>query len=127
MEELSEQIGKARAEVVGLDLLGYPYNMKYPPDIQKYGDQYYGYPSWNHQVLFYEFACQGYDLRFMYHDHWYYAMANGDDYCTCKDEHYMPDETSIHFSNGNVLIEQWEIEGHKLIDIIDDLEEVEQM
>lgn len=45
-----------------------------------YGDEYYGYSSWNRQVLFYEFACQGYDLRFKYHDKWYYAMAESEYY-----------------------------------------------
>lgn len=120
-----EKLSKSEIGVVGRDLMGYPYNMKYPPNIKQYGDEYYGYSSWNRQALFYEFACQGYDLRFKYHDKWYYAMAESEYYCTCKDLHFMPDETSLYFANGNELIEQWEIEGHKLIDIIDELEEVE--
>ena len=38
---------------------------------------------------------------------------------------FTPSENSIYFANGNDLIEQLEIDGHKLIEIIDDLEDVE--
>ena len=119
------ELESTRIGVVGKDLMGYPYNMKYPPMISKYGDQYLGYPNWNQEVFFYEFAVQGYDVTFVYHGVKYFLMADSEYYCTCEDMHFMPSEKSLYFKNGNELIEQLEIEGKKLIEIMDELEEVE--
>lgn len=119
------ELEKSEIGVVGRDLMGYPYNMKYPPMISKYGNQYLGYPNWNQEVFFYEFAVQGYDVTFVYHNTKYFLMVEPDYYCTCEDMHFTPSEKSIYFKNGNELIEQLEIEGKKLISIIDDLEDVE--
>ena len=47
------------------DLLGYPYNGKYPPKGDKHG-LYHGYSSDAEETLFYDFAVQGYDLTFVY-------------------------------------------------------------
>lgn len=116
---------KSEEGVLVKDLLGYYYNGKYPPMISKYGDQYLGYPNWNQEVFFYEFAVQGYDVTFVYHGVKYFLMADSEYYCTCEDMHFMPSDKSQYFPNGNALIEQLEIEGHKLIEIIDELEEVE--
>lgn len=52
---------KREDNVVGYDLAGYPYNKKYPPNEDKFGNRYGGYGSWNKWILFYDFAVQGYD------------------------------------------------------------------
>ena len=114
-------------DVLAPDLFGHYYNKKYPPQTEKYGNQYLGYPNWNQEVFYFEFAVQGYDVEFKYNGKTYYLMADSEYYCTCPDNRFTPDESSIYFKNGNELIEQLEIEGHKLIDIIDDLEDVEMM
>lgn len=119
------ELEPTRVGVVGRDLMGYPYNIKYPPMIAKYGDKYLGYPTWNQEVFFFEHAVQGYDVTFVYHGVKYFLMADVEYYCTCEDMHFMPSEKSQYFPNGNALIEQLEIDGHKLIEIIDELEEVE--
>ena len=119
------ELEKSRIGVVGTDFMGYPYNIKYPPMIAKYGDKYLGYPTWNQEVFFYEHAVQGYDVTFVYHGVKYFLMADPDYHCTCEDMHFMPSDKSQYFKNGNELIEQLEIEGHKLIEIIDELEDVE--
>ena len=111
--------------VVGKDLLGYPYNIKYPPTPEKFGNTYHGYQNWNREVFFYEFAVQGYDVTFAYKGTKFFLIADAEHYCTCDDMHFSPSENSIFFANGNELIEQLDIDGHKLIDIIDDLEDVE--
>ena len=116
---------KSEEGVLVKDLMGYYYNGKYPPMISKYGDQYLGYPNWNQEVFFFEFAVQGYDVTFVYHGVKYFLMADSEYYCTCEDMHFMPSEKSLYFKNGNELIEQLEIEGKKLIEIMDELEEVE--
>ena len=119
------ELEKSSIGVVGRDLMGYPYNIKYPPMIAKYGDKYLGYPTWNQEVLFFEHAVQGYDVTFVYHGVKYFLMSDPEYHCTCEDMHFTPSDKSQYFPNGNALIEQLEIEGHKLIEIIDELEEVE--
>ena len=47
------------------DLLGYPYNGKYPPKGDKHG-LYHGYSSDAEETLFYDFSGQGDDLTFLY-------------------------------------------------------------
>ena len=111
--------------VIGRDLLGNPYNMKYPPMPEKYGSNYLGYKNWNREVFYYEFAVQGYDVTFVYQGKTYFLMADAEFFCTCDDKSFTPSENSLFFANGNELIEQFEIEGQKLIDMIDTLEEVE--
>jgi len=119
------EVEKSSIGVVGRDLMGNPYNIKYPPMIAKYGDKYLGYPTWNQEVFFFEHAVQGYDVTFMYHGVKYFLMADPEYHCTCEDMHFTPSDKSQYFANGNELIEQLEIEGHKLIEIMDELEEVE--
>ena len=123
--DLESFIGKARMQVIALDLFGYAYNKKYPPNIALYGDDCQGYKTWNQSLFFYDFAVHGYDMWFTYKGKKYFLMANGDNYCTCKDEHFTPSEESIFFDNGNDLIEHLLIEGRPLIEIIDELEDVE--
>lgn len=118
---------KSSIGVVGTDFLGYPYNVKYPPELAKYGDQYLGYKSWNREVFFYEFAVQGYDVQFEYHGIVYHLMADSDYYCTCPNHCFTPDADSQYFANGNDLIEHLLIEGKPLIIIIDELTNVEIM
>ena len=117
-------MGKRKDAVVGYDLAGYPYNKKYPPCVAKYGDEYGGYGSWNKWILFYDFAVQGYDLRFVYHGKWFYFLSEPDHVALC-DDHYT--EEYQLFPDANTMIEQFEIDGKKLIDIIEELEDVEQI
>ena len=117
-------MGKRKDAVVGYDLAGYPYNKKYPPCVAKYGDKYEGYKSLNEQILFYEFAVQNYDLHFRYKGRDYHFVTGKDHVALC-DDHYT--EEYQLFPDANTMIEQFEIDGKKLIDIIEELEEVEPM
>ena len=54
-----------KSDYVMTDLMGYPYNGKYPPKGDKRGI-YHGYSSDVEETLFYDFAVQGYDLTFVY-------------------------------------------------------------
>lgn len=109
---------------IGKDLFGYPYNMKYPPNPTQYGDKYGGYPTDRHQVLFHDFAVQGYDLQYKYKGQTFYCLSEKDYVAACDSS--FRKESQV-FENANQYIEQFEIDGHKLIDIIDELEEVEPM
>ena len=44
---------------VGRDVFGYPYNMKYPPDYQKYGSQFSGYATPNQEFFSMIMPCLG--------------------------------------------------------------------
>lgn len=104
------------------DIAGYWYNAKYPPDKKRYGTRYDGYPSDAACILFYNFAIQGYDVSFRYKGQMHYLMYDKGHASVC-DDHFTKEY--ITFPDPNTLIEQYEIDGTKLIDIIDELEEVE--
>jgi len=102
----------------------YPFNQKYPPDTDKYGTEYHGYKNDAHETFFYNFAVQGYDLAFRYKGKMYYALSEPDHVAVC-DDHFTQEYQT--FKDGNDLLENWRINGHRLIDIIDECEDVEAM
>lgn len=109
---------------VAYDIFGYPYNKKYPPDFSKYGGQYSGYATPNQEFFFYIYAIQHYDGRFVYKDKEYYIINWWDCFALTDKKH----ETIYkEFPDAIALIEQLEIDGRKLIDIIDEIEDVEAL
>lgn len=107
---------------IGHDLWGYRYNNEFPPNTTLYGNDYYGYKNAASQVLFYDFAVQMYDVRFKYHGNMYFLMYTPE-YAALCDEKFT-NEIEI-FATPNDLIKNLEIEGRKLLDIIDEIEEIE--
>lgn len=107
---------------IGTDLMGYPFNQKYPPDTQKYGTHYSGYRTAQQECFFQDFAVQNYDVRFKCRGVDYY-IVNWDDCCARTDETLKI--VYEKFPNPIALIEQLTIDGAKLIDIMNDIEEVE--
>lgn len=107
---------------IGKDLLGFRYNTEYPPNRDRYGITYGGYATNARNVLFYDFAVQGYDVEFKYKDKTYHLLYDSD-HAALTDENYTK-EFQV-FKDPMDLIKNLEIDGHKLIDIIDDLEDVE--
>lgn len=109
-------------DYIKFDLAGYAYNSKYPPTMQRPNDKFLGYPSWNRQVLFFEFAVQGYDVSFEYENQVYYLIYDEDGAGRCR----VPFNDIIEkFDSPNALIEQMSVGGKKLIDVIDELQNVE--
>lgn len=111
----------AKEDYVMTDLLGYPYNGKYPPKSDKHG-LYHGYATDVEETLLYDFAVQGYDLTFVYKGKRYHFLSDVDHVALC-DERYT-EEYQI-FPDGNTALEQFKIEGKNLLELIDKLEEVE--
>lgn len=107
---------------IGHDLLGYRYNNEFPPNTSMYGNDYYGYKNAASQVLFYDFAVQMYDVRFKYNGEMYYLLYTPE-YAALCDEKFS-DEIEV-FSTPNDLIKNLIIDGKKLLDIIDEIEEIE--
>ncbi len=104
------------------DLDGYPMNAKYPPDIERYGGTFHGYPTDERETIFYNFAVQRYDLTFSYKGKIYYVVSSMDHVALC-DEHFT-EEYEV-YPNANAFIENFKIDGRPLIDLIDELEDVE--
>lgn len=104
------------------DLFGYPFNSEFPPNIDLYGGGYDGYKNTASQVLFYDFAVQMYDVRFKYHGKMYCLMYTPE-YAALCDEKFTK-EIEI-FATPNDLIKNLVIEDRKLLDIIDEIEEIE--
>ena len=107
---------------IGTDLLGYPFNRKYPPDTKRYGSKYSGYMTAQQECFFYDFAVLNYFVCFKYKGQNYYIVS-WEDCCAQTDETW--NVVYEKFPNPIALIEQLTIEGHKLIDIINDIEDVE--
>lgn len=107
---------------IGENLMGFRFNAACPPDEKRYGTAYGGYPNNARQVLFYDFAVQGYDVEFKYDGDVYHLLYEHD-HCALCDEQYTNEFES--YPNPMELINNLRIQGHRLIDIIDDLEDVE--
>jgi hypothetical protein len=110
------------ADFVGYDLLGYEYNCKYPPNKELYGAAYDGYASPNQLTFFYDFCIHQYGVAFYY---------NGENYETEFTNHgpiltnKSTNEVQGPFDDAVHLLEQSELNGKKLITVIDSLENVD--
>lgn len=109
---------------IGRDLAGYPFNKKYPPDIKRYGSKYSGYKNVYRETFFYDYVVLKYEVRFRYQNVDYYIVNWGDYDCYARmdETHKITYES---FTDPIALIEQLEINGCKLIDFMDEIEEVE--
>lgn len=110
-------------DVVGRDLMGYPYNKKYPPTDTSKGNLYHGYSDSFRETLFYDFAVLGYDLEFSYRGRAYHVMSDRENGVWLSDSKYTA--KLEHFANGNDFLENFKIDGRRLIDLIDQLDDVQ--
>lgn len=114
-----------RKDIISLLGIG-QYSVKLKATIQQTGrlgfDRYGGYGSWNKWILFYDFAVQGYDLHFRYKGREFHFVTGKDHVALC--DNHCTKECQC-FPDANMMIEQFEIDGKKLIDVIEELEDVE--
>ena len=106
---------------VGYDLMGFPYNSKYPPNKAKYGDSHDGYASKAEGVLFYDFAVMGYDVEFRYDGKMYYLINDGTA-ALCDSKFSQRYEI---FDSPIDLIENLKIDGHTLLQLIPNIDDIE--
>lgn len=59
---------KAPRDYVGYDLFGYPFNKKYHPNKEKYGQSFEDYHDKALGVLLYDYCVMGYDVELNYKD-----------------------------------------------------------
>ena len=109
-------------DYIALDLCGYRYNKKYPPNKERFGESYGGYKNNAEEVLFYDFAVQFYDVSFKYKGKSYYLLSDNDHVAVC-DSHFS--EEFETFKDAVELIENYHIDGRSLLELIDSLEDVE--
>ncbi|MDO4497864.1 MAG: hypothetical protein Q4B58_08585 [Bacteroidales bacterium] len=102
-------------DYIGRDSSGYPYNMKYPPYMNSL---YHGYKNDIEETFFYNFAVQKYGVTFVYKEKQYYLMTN-DDYVFETDATFLPEFQ--RFEDGNAALEQFMIDGKRLIDILPEI------
>ena len=112
------------SKYVAYNLFGEPFNSEFPPNVKMFGNTHRGYANDNRAVLFNDFAIEHYDVQFRYKNNWFYLLYCEDHVARCDENFTEEFET---FSDPNTLIKELIIDGHKLIDIIDELEEIEPM
>jgi hypothetical protein len=106
---------------VGYDLYGFPYNAKYPPNKEKFGDAHEGYSNKARGVLLYDFAVMGYDVKITYKGRTYYFLNDGKAYLS--DERFTKQLET--FESPMELIENLTIEGIPLVNLLDKLDDAE--
>lgn len=111
-----------KQDYIAKDLAGRLYNAKYPPDVERYGNKYGGYVSDAQETLFHYFAVFGYDLEFHYNGKAYYCLSEPNYIALCDEQFNIEYQ---RFTDAIDFLEHFEIEGHKLLEIIDQLENVE--
>lgn len=107
---------------IAVDGNGHGYNAAMPPDTKKYGTTYGGYRNNAETVLYYDFAVQGYDVSMTYNHKRFHLLYEPDHAALCDRNFSTEYET---FPDPMTLIKELRLCGRKLIDIIDDLEDVE--
>jgi hypothetical protein len=111
-------------EYVKDDLMGYPFNSKYPPNYDKNGGLYHGYRNSTEETFLYDFAVQRYDLRFSYKGKTYHFLSCEDHAALCDDTF---SKEITRFKDGNDVLENFLIEGSRLFDLISVIEDAEPM
>ena len=109
---------------INYDSFGFPYNREFPPANFSGKDEFHGYTDPYRETLFYDFAVQGYDLRFAYKGKWYYCLT-GDGYVALCDDNFNIEYQK--FSSANEFLKTFEIDGQPLIKLIDSLDDVQPM
>lgn len=109
---------------IGKDVFGFPYNMKYPPDYQKYGRQFSGYATPNQEAFFYDYVVLHYTIRFTYKGKDYYIINWWDCFALTDQKHEIMYQT---FPDAIALIENLEIDGRKLLDFMEEITDVEAL
>lgn len=106
---------------IGYDLMGFPYNSKYPPNKEEYGNSHEGYKTKGEGVLLYDYVVMGYDVEFTYNGQSYYLLNDGDGILTDKT---FKKHIEI-FPSPMDLVENLKIEGVPLLNLAPHIEDIE--
>lgn len=109
-------------DYIGIDLAGYYFNHKYPPNKAEYGTHYGGYKTDNQEAFFYDMSVYFYGLRFFYNGIYYRIPSDGDSWVLINEDN---NSISEGFEDPIQLIENVTIEGKRIVDLIDEFKDVE--
>ncbi len=101
---------------------GYPYNGMFPPPFDILNG-YDGYEKPGETALFYDYAVQGYNLEFKYNGSTYVLLGPADGGPIA-----LTDSEGKHLQQFNGPMDavlHCEINGHKLIDVLDEISDIE--
>lgn len=107
---------------------GYPYNGMYPPKgapdhaYARYPGHFDGYTSPGKAAFFYDYAIQLYDIDFKYNGIPYRMVTWDGDYFALLDENGKELQC---FDDEMDAVLRCEIDGKKLIDLLDDVTDIE--
>lgn len=111
----------SQSEFIGHDLFGYEYNCKYPPNRDKNGNDFQGYETDNQLTFYYDFCILQYGVAFYYGDVQYEAeFTDNGPILTNR----MTGEIQGPFDSAVQLLEDAEVNGQKMIRVIDQLDHV---
>ena len=103
------------AEYIGYDLCGYPFNKFFPPNEQRLGSRYGGYPSEVAEVFFYDYMVQYYGVVFSFNGK-NYVIPEGDN-CTLIN---LSDKTKTEFESRLALVKEATVDGEALLTLINE-------
>lgn len=109
------------ADYVGYDLGGFMYNKKYPPNLAVNGSRNHGYATDNQEAFLYDVAVYLYGIKFTYNGHRYWIPSDGDGWILIDEDMGTHSES---YENPIQLMENATLNGKRLIDIIDDVQNV---
>ena len=108
-------------DYVGYDIHGYPFNKKYPPNKEKYGQSFEGYPYKALGVLLYDYCVMGYDVELTYKGETYYLLNVGEG--IISDSHFT--ERKEVFESPMDLVENFKIDGKTLLELASEIDDIE--
>lgn len=106
---------------VGYDLFGFPFNSKYPPNKDLYGESHEGYPSKGEGVLLYDYVVMGYDVEFTYDGKSYFLLNDGEGIVSDKTFKARKEV----FPTPMALVEDFKIDGIPLIKLASKIKDIE--
>ena len=108
-------------DYVGYDLGVFPFNKKYPPNKERFGQSYEVYSNKALGVLLYDFCVMGYDVQLSYNGKTYYLMDDGEG--VVSDYHFT--ERKEVYDSPMALVENLEIDGKTLLELAPEIEDIE--
>lgn len=107
------------ADYIGYDLFGYEYNCKYPPNKEKFGNDFGGYPTPNQETFFYDFCIQQYGVAFFYEScHYEVGFSESGPIFINK----TTNEIQGPFEDAVRLLEEARLCNKNLVTVIDELQ-----
>lgn len=108
-------------DYVGYDLFGFPFNKKYPPNKEYYGQSYEGYANKALGVLLYDYCVIGYDVEFSYKGNTYYLMDDGEG--VISDSQFT--KRIEVFDSPMDLVENFKIDGKTLLELAPEIDDID--